>query len=108
MEANPVTHPECRRACQYNRSMVGLNHLRVVMVVVTGYSKEARLTPVGTQTYTNPDFLAFHSHFQVTSGEMMSLRDTSGHARSHDVITCQVTATSRELQPCKSSNIYKT
>ena len=44
VEANPVTHPECQRACQYNRSMVGLNHLRVVMVVITGYSKEARLT----------------------------------------------------------------
>ena len=43
MEANPVTHPECRRACQYNRSMVRLNRLRVVMVVITGYNKEARL-----------------------------------------------------------------
>jgi len=33
---------------------------------------------------------------------------TSGHARSRDVISCHVTATSCELQPCRSSNVPKT
>jgi len=33
---------------------------------------------------------------------------TSGRARSRDVISCHVTATSCELQPCRSSNVNKT
>jgi len=35
-------------------------------------------------------------------------RVTSGHVRSCDIISCHVTATSCELQPCKSSNVRKT
>ena len=51
---------------------------------------------------------AFYSHFKVTSGQMTSLPVTSGHFRSRDIISCHVTATSCELQPCRSSNVPKT
>jgi len=33
---------------------------------------------------------------------------TSGHVRARDVISCHVTVTSCELQPCRSSNLLKT
>jgi len=32
---------------------------------------------------------------------------TSGHMRSHNIISCHVDATSCKLQPCRSSNVYK-
>jgi len=35
-------------------------------------------------------------------------RVSSGHVRSRDVISCNVTATSCDLKPCKSSNVPKT
>jgi len=59
---------------------------------------------VGNQTHTIRRFAAFYSHFQVTSAEMTSLPVTSGHLRSRDVISCHVTASSCELQPCRKSN----
>jgi len=37
------------------------------------------------------EFSAFYSHFQVSSGQMTSLRVTSGHLRSRDIISCHVT-----------------
>ena len=55
----------------------------------------------------NLDFQAFYSHFQTTSGQMMSL---PGHFRSrgsHVVIFCHMTTSSCELQPCRSSNVSK-
>jgi len=65
-------------------------------------------SPVRSQTYSKLDWQAFYSHFQVTSGQMTSLL---GYLRSRDVrdvISCQVTASSCELQPCMSSNVPKT
>jgi len=53
-------------------------------------------------------FSAFYSHFLVTSGKMTSLRVTSGHLRLRDVISCHVTASSCELQPCKKWNAQYT
>ena len=58
--------------------------------------------------YPKLDLYAFHIHFQVTSGILGHFRVTSGHFRSRDVISCHVTATSCELQPCRSLNIPKT
>jgi len=118
----------------------------------------ASYSPVGAQTKTKPNVLAFYSHFLVTSCQMTSLwvtsghvtsfpvmwltpcelqpvgaqssqnptfrpstvtskwlpmrwghfRVTLGHVRSCDVISCHVTATSCELQPCRSSNLHRT
>ena len=50
--------------------------------------------------YSISEFSAFYSHLQVTSGKM-SLWVTSGHLRSCDVTFCSMTATYRELQPCR-------
>ena len=44
--------------------------------------------------YSIRQFSTIHSHFQVTSGQMTSL---PGHFRSRDVISCHVSASSREL-----------
>ena len=50
-------------------------------------------------------FLAFYSQLWVTSGQMTSL---PGHLRSRDVISCHVTASSFQLQPCRKSNVQYT
>ena len=55
--------------------------------------------------YPKLDLEAFYGHFQVTSALMTSL---PGHLRSRHVISCHWTATSCELQPCKSSNAPET
>jgi len=54
------------------------------------------------------EFWAFYSHFQVTSCQMSSLPVTSGHLSSRDVISCHVTASSCEIQPCRKSNAQYT
>ena len=46
--------------------------------------------------YSLCQFSALYSHFQVTSGQIMSLPG-SGHLRSRDVISCHMTASSCEL-----------
>ena len=58
--------------------------------------------------YSICQFSALYSHFQVTSGQMMSLPGHSGHFRSRDVISCHVTSTSCELEQCRTSNVPKT
>jgi len=72
---------------------------------VTWLSPANSCSPVGGQAYRKPQFSAFYSHFQVTTGQITSL---SSHFRSRDVISCHVNATSCVLQPCRSSNILKT
>jgi len=60
------------------------------------------------QTYPKLDLYAFYRLLQLTSVQMTSLWVTSGHVRSRNVISCHVTATSCEFQPCRSSNVPKT
>jgi len=55
--------------------------------------------------YNIRQLLCFYSHFQVTSGQMTSLAVTYGHLRSRDVISCHVTASWCELQPCRKWNV---
>jgi len=53
-------------------------------------------------------FPAFYSHFLVNSGQMMYL---PGHFRSPEVtgvISCHVTTSSGDLQPCRKSNAQYT
>jgi len=64
----------------------------------TWWPLPASFSPVGVQRTQNSTY-AFYSHFQVTCGHMTSL---PSHFRSRDVISCHVTATSCELQPCRS------
>ena len=42
------------------------------------------------------------------SAKWRQFRVTSGDVRSCDIISCHVTASPRELQPCRSSNVHKT
>ena len=58
--------------------------------------------------YTKLDLQASYSHLQVTSVKLRHFQVTSTHVRSWDVISCDVTATSCEIQPCRSSNVPKT
>jgi len=58
--------------------------------------------------YTIREFSAFYSHFQAPSSEMSHFRVTSGHLSSRDVISCQVTASYCELQPCRKLNVQHT
>jgi len=54
------------------------------------------------------EFSASNSHFGVTSGQMTSL---PGHFQWHEVrvvISCHLTATFCEIQPCRSINAPKT
>jgi len=58
--------------------------------------------------YSIRQFSAFHSHFQVTSGQITLL---PGHLRSpglRDVISCHLTASSCELQPCRKWSVQYT
>jgi len=63
---------------------------------------------VRSEMYSVLQFLAFYSHFQVISGQLTSPRVTSGHLRSRDVISCHVTSSSCELQPCRKWNVQYT
>ena len=71
------------------------SHSHVTTFPVTSLPPPASYSPVGAQTYTKPEVLAF---FQVTSG----------HVGSSNVISCHVTVTSCELQPCWNSNLHRT
>ena len=44
----------------------------------------------------------------MTSGDMTSLEGHFWSREAREVISCRVTATSCELQPCSSSNMHKT
>jgi len=68
---------------------------------VTWLPPPASYILVGSELYSIRYFLAFYNHFQVTSGQMTSLSVTSNHPSSHDVISCHVTASFMELQPCR-------
>ena len=63
------------------------------------------LQPCRSSNVPKTWLIANYSRFQVTSGEMKSLPD---HFRSSHVISCHVTATSCELQPCRCSNVPNT
>ena len=62
-------------------------------------------SPVGAQNHTKREFSASYSNFQVTSSEKMSFTFISGYVMSHDIISCDVTATSCELQSSRSSKL---
>jgi len=70
---------------------------------VTWLPPSASYSLVRSQTHIIRQFSAFYSHFQVTSGQM-SLSVTSGQLSSRDIISCHVTASSCQLQPCMKSN----
>jgi len=55
--------------------------------------------------YSICQFSALYSHFNLTSSKMTPLQGTFGHLRLCDIISCHVTASSCELQPCRKWNV---
>jgi len=76
----------------------------VMSFPVTRQSPNASYSLVGSKTHSICEFLAFHSPFHVTFGQITSLLGPSGHLRSRDVISCHVTASLCELQSCRKWN----
>jgi len=58
-------------------------------------------TAVGSEMYSILEFSALYSHIQLLAVKWRHLRDTFGHLRSRDVISCHVTASDGKLQPCR-------
>ena len=77
----------------------------VISCHVTATSYE--LQPCRSSNVPKTWLIAFYSHLQVTSCQMTSLAGHFRSRRSREVISCDVTATSSELQPCRSSNVPK-
>jgi len=80
---------------------------------VTSFSLAWRPNPanyslVGSEMYSIRKFLGFYSHFLVTSVKWRHFRVTYDHLKTHDVISCHVTASSIELQPCRKRNVHYT
>jgi len=78
------------------------------LIPVTWLPPPASYIPERAQTYPKPQISAFYSHFQWLLVKWCHFQVTFGRDRSHDAISCHVTATSCELQPCRSSNVHKT
>jgi len=86
--------------------VVTLGH--VTSFPVTWLPPPARYSLVGSEMYSISQFSAFYRPFQVTSGQMTPLPGHFRQLRSRDVISCHVTASSRELQPCRKWNVQYT
>jgi len=63
--------------------LVVLGH--VTSFPVTSLPPPASYSPVGSQTYTNPELSAIYSHLKVTSSEITSLPVATGHVTSFPV-----------------------
>jgi len=74
---------------------------------VTWLTPTAIYSHVGSKMYSMHKFSAC-SHFQVTSGQMTSLPGLFRLLMSRDVISCYVTASYCELQPCRKWNVQYT
>ena len=74
----------------------------VISCHVTSTSGE--LQPCRSSIVPKMRVLGLLQHFQVTSGQKMSL---PGHFWSRGIISCHLTAISCKIQPCRGSNIPK-
>ena len=72
---------------------------------VTWLPSPPRYSLVGSEMYSICQFSALYSHFQLTSGQMTSLPDRLWSPVFTWVVSCHVTASSRELQPCRKWNV---
>jgi len=75
---------------------------------VTWLPPPANYSLVRSEMYSIPQFSAVYRPFQVTSGQMTPHPGHFRQLRSRDVISCHVTASSRELQPCRKWNVQYT
>jgi len=65
----------------------------------------ASYTLVRGEMYRIRDFSAFYSHSKWLLVKWRHFRVTSSHLRSCDVISCHMTASYCELQPCRKWNV---
>jgi len=72
---------------------------------VTWLPPTVSYTFVGSEMYSIFEFLAFCSHFQVTSGKITSFLVTFGILKSRDALSCHMTASYCKLQPCTKWNV---
>jgi len=86
--------------CHFRSLPVTWGH--VTSFPVTWLPSPATYSPVGAEVMQNPSFW----HSTTTPGDFWWNHVTSRWLR--DIISCQVTATSCKLQPCRSSNLHKT
>jgi len=77
----------------------------VISFPVTWLPPPVSYSLVGSEIYSVSLFSALYRHFQVTSGKWRHLRVTSGYLKSRDIISCHVTASSCELQPCRKWSV---
>jgi len=75
---------------------------------VTWLPPTTSYSTVGAQTYPKVDLQAFYATSRWLPLKWRHVQVTSGHMKSCDVISSHVTATSCELQPCRSTNVLKT
>jgi len=68
----------------------------------------ASYSPIKLQTYPKLDLCAFTATSKWLPVKWRHFRITGCHVRSRDILSCHVTATSCELQPCKGSKVHKT
>jgi len=80
----------------------------VTLFPVTWLLPPASFSLVGLKCIQNPSFRPSIATSKWLPVKWRHFRGTTGHVRSRDVFCCHVTETSRVLQPCRSSNVYKT
>jgi len=81
--------------------------LEVMWLLVTQRPPPGSYGLVGSQTHSIPSFCPSTATSRWLPVKWRHFWFTSGHLRSRDVISCDVTASSCELQPCiKSNTVY--
>jgi len=111
----PQTYPKLDLQAFYSHFRVTSGQMsfpvtwsQVASFPVTRLPPPASYRTVGAQTYPKLDVQVLYSHFQVTSGQKTSFPDHFLSRVVLDVISCHVTATCCELQPCTSSTVLET
>ena len=81
---------------------------QVMSFPVTWLPPPASYSPVGAQTCPNLTYRPSTATSRWLPVKWRHFRVTSGNLRSRDVISCHVTASSCELQPCRKWNAPRT
>jgi len=77
----------------------------VTSLPVTWLPPPARYSLVGSEMYSIQNFRPSTATSRWLPLKWRHFRVTYGHLRSHDIITCHVTASSCEVQPCRKWNV---
>jgi len=100
MRVRPSTATSRSLPVKWHHLRATSSHVGSHDVISCQWLPSASYSPVGAETHPKHEFSAFYSHFQVTSGQMTSFQLVS-------VMWGHMTATSSQLQPCRSGNALK-